>query len=94
MVTRKPFANALAVAAQDIALPLLALLFQVSDEGVPVHKPRTRRHEVPSGKANHPLHIAFVVALAGTTIAILEEVMGLKPAEGPRPLPRAVRQDP
>ena len=33
------------------------------------------------------------VTLARTAVAVLEEVMGLKPAERPRSLPRAVRQD-
>ena len=92
-VTHKPFADALAVAAQDVALPVAALLFQVAIEGVPARKPGTRRHEVPPGIADHPLHIAFVVTLAGTAGAVLEEVMGLQPAERPGPLPRAVRQD-
>ena len=49
-----------------------------------------RRHEVPPGIADHPLHIAFVVTLAGTAVAVLEEVMGLQPAERPRSLPRAI----
>ena len=34
-VTHKPFADALAVAAQDVALPVAAWLFQVAIEGVP-----------------------------------------------------------
>ena len=64
-VTHKPFADALAVAAQDVALPVAALLFQVAIEGVPAREPGKRRHEVPPGIADHPLHIAFVVTLAG-----------------------------
>ena len=40
--------------------------------------------------ADHPLHIAFVVTLAGTAVAVLEEVMELQPAERPRSLPRAI----
>ena len=83
-VTHKPFADALAVAAQDVALPVAALLFQVAIEGVPAREPGKRRHEVPPGIADHPLHIAFVVTLAGTAVAVLEEVMGLQPAERPR----------
>ena len=74
-VPHKPFADALAVAAHDVALPFAALLLHVSVEGVPARKPGTRRHEVPPGKANHPLHITLVVALAGTAITILEQVM-------------------
>ena len=89
-VTHKPFADALAVAAQDVALPVAALLFQVAIEGVPAREPGKRRHEVPPGIADHPLHIAFVVTLAGTAVAVLEEVMGLQPAERPRSLPRAI----
>ena len=88
-VTHKPFADALAVAAQDVALPVAALLFQVAIEGVPAREPGTRRHDVPPGIADHPLHIAFVVTLAGTAVAVLEEVMGLQPAERPRSLGRS-----
>ena len=55
-VTHKPFADALAVAAQDVALPVAALLFQVAIEGVPAREPGKRRHEVPPGIADHPLH--------------------------------------
>ena len=36
---------------------------------------------------------AFIVALAGAAVAVLEQAMGLQPAERPGPLPRAVRQD-
>ena len=93
VVPHKPFADALAVAAQDFILPFAALLLQMDIEGVPAREPGTRRHEVPPGKANHPLHITLVVALAGTAITILEQVMRLQPAEGPRSLPRAIRQD-
>ena len=74
-VTHKPFADALAVAAQDVALPVAASLFQVAIEGVPAREPGKRRHEVPPGIADHPLHIAFVVTLAGTAVAVLEEVI-------------------
>ena len=38
-VTHKPFADALAVAAQDVALPVAAWLFQVAIEGVPAREP-------------------------------------------------------
>ena len=62
-------------------------------EGVPAREPGKRHHKVPPGIADHPLHIAFVVTLAGTAVAVLEQVMGLQPAERPGPLPRAVRQD-
>ena len=92
-VPHKPFADALAVAAQDVALPFVALLLQVSIEGLPARKPGKRRHEVPPGKADYPLNIAFIVTLAGTAISVLEQVMGLQPAERPRSLPRAVRQN-
>ena len=51
VVTDKPLADALAVAAQDIALPVAALFLQVSVEGVSAREPGTRRHEVPPGKA-------------------------------------------
>ena len=51
-------------------LPVAALLFQVAIEGVPAREPGKRRHEVPPGIADHPLHIAFVVTLAGTAVAV------------------------
>ena len=37
--------------------------------------------------------MAFVVALAGTAVTVLEEVMGLQSAERSRSLSRAIRQD-
>ena len=62
--------------------------------GVPAREPGKRRHEVPPGIADRPLHIAFVVTLVGTNVAVLEEVMGLQPAERKRSLPAARdRQD-
>jgi hypothetical protein len=69
--------DGLAVAAHDVALPFAALLLQVSIEGVPARKPGTRRHEVPPGVTDHPLYIAFIVALAGAAIAVLKQIMGL-----------------
>ena len=84
---------ALTVAAHDLALPVAALFLQLGIEGVPARKPGTRHHKVPPGVANHPFYIAFIVALAGAAVAVLEQVMGLQPAERPGPLPRAVRQD-
>ena len=86
-------AASLTVAAHDLALPVAALFLQLGIEGVPARKPGTRHHKVPPGVANHPFYIAFIVALAGAAVAVLEQVMGLQPAERPGPLPRAVRQD-
>ena len=87
------FADSLTVSAHDLALPVAALFLQLGIEGVPARKPGTRHHKVPPGVANHPFYIAFIVALAGAAVAVLEQVMGLQPAERPGPLPRAVRQD-
>ena len=78
----------LRTAAQDVALPDTALLFQVAIEGVPAREPGKRRYEVNAGHRGQ--NIAFVVTLAGTAVAVLEEVMGLQPAERPRSLPRAI----
>ena len=50
-------------------------LHKLAIEGVPAREPGKRRHEVPPGIADHPLHIAFVVTLAGTAVAVLEEVI-------------------
>ncbi len=92
-VTRELFADALAVAARNIALPVAATRLQGCIEGIPALVTGKRRHEVPPGIADHPFHIAFVIALAGTAITIFEEVMRLKPTERRCSLPHAVRQD-
>ena len=81
------------MAAQDVAVSFAALFLQMNVECRPAFEPWKRRHEGPPGVANYTFHIAFVVALAGPAITVLEEVMRLKPAERSRPLPRAVRQD-
>ncbi len=81
------------MAAQDVAFPSPTLMFQVSVEGVPARKPGDGNHEVPAGVTDQPLHLALIIALAGAAISILEQIMGLKPAERSRSLPRAVRQD-
>ena len=89
----EPVADALAVAAQDLVLPFAALRLQVGIEGIPTLEPGQRRHEVPPGVANHPLHIAFIVTLARTAVAVFEKVMGHQPGEGSGPLPCPVRQN-
>ena len=81
------------MAAWNIALPVAATRLQGRIEGVPALVTGKRRHEVPPGVADHPFHIAFVIALAGTAITIFEEVMRLKPAERRRSFPHTVRQD-
>ena len=65
------------------------VFLQLGIEGVPARKPGTRHHKVPPGVANHPFYIAFIVAPAGAAVAVLEQGMGLQPAERPGPLPRA-----
>ena len=92
-IAPEALADSLTVAAHDLALPVAALFLQLGIEGVPDRKPGTRHHKVPPGVANHPFYIAFIVALAGAAVAVLEQAMGLQPAERPGPLPRAVRQD-
>ena len=92
-IAPEALADSLTVAAHDLALPVAALFLQRGIEGVPARKPGTRHHKVPPGVANHPFYIAFIVALAGAAVAVLEQGMGLQPAERPGPLPRAVRQD-
>ena len=92
-VASEPLADGLAMAAQDVAFPSPTLMFQVSVEGVPARKPGDGNHEVPAGVTDQPLHLALIIALAGAAISILEQIMGLKPAERSRSLPRAVRQD-
>ena len=91
-IALEPSADSLAVAAQHVALPFAALLLQVDIEGLPTLEPGDRSHEVPPRVADQTFHLALVIAFAGTTIAVLEKVMGLEPAERLRPLPPAVRQ--
>ena len=78
-IAPEALADSLTVAAPDLALPVAALFLQLGIEGVPARKPGTRHHKVPPGVANHPFYIAFIVALAGAAVAVLEQVMGLQP---------------
>ena len=94
LIPDKPFADTLAVTAQDITLSTSALLLQVSVEGVPTLKPGHGHHEVPSSVTNDTLHVTFVIPLAGAAVTILKKIMGLKAAERTRSLPCTIRQYP
>ena len=92
-IALEPLADRLVVTAQDLHLPLAALLLQPGVEVVPGRKPRQRHHEVPSRPADDPLDAALVIALAGSAVAILDDVVRQQPAEERRPLACPVRQD-
>src|SRR3546814_507576 len=50
-------------------------------------------HEVGAGELHQPLDFAFVIALARTTEAILEQAMADQLGKGPRPLALPVAAD-
>lgn len=90
----QPFANAGLGAAQDIALPFAALLFQMSIERGPVRKGRNRHHEVAPRVADQTLHGSFVVARAGSPVAVVDHVVRHQCAEPLCSLPGAIGQNP
>ena len=80
--------------AQPAPATLAALALEVGDQRVPTAKPWDRHEEVATGVADQPFHFAFVVALARSLEAIVEQVVRLELAEDSRPLARAVPEDP
>ena len=57
-------------------------------------KRRYRHQEVAPHVAHHPLHLPLVIALAGTTKPVLEQVMGLQLGKRPRALAATIAQYP
>ncbi len=89
-ITNQALPDAVAVPAQNVRLTLAALLRQPGIQGVPCRKTGDGHHEVAPRISNQALDSPLVIALAGSAIAIMDEVMRQEPAEqlGPRPQPR------
>lgn len=92
-ITRQALSDAIAVSAQNIHLTFAALLCQPEVQGFPRRKPGDGHHEVASSKPDQALNGALVVAFAGPTITVINEVMRQEPAEQLGPLTRATRQN-
>jgi hypothetical protein len=63
-------------------------------QGVKAVSDGQRRHEVAPDIADQALHLAFVVALAGTPEPVIEKVMALQFGEHRRAQPLATLHDP
>ena len=89
-VTLQTLAYRLLVPMQDRRLPLTALLFQPGVEALDVRKLRQRHHHVAPRPANQTFHVAFVIPLAGATIAIIKQVVRQHLCEHLRPTATAI----
>ena len=87
-----PLADGLGVSPQHGVHPLQAPPLQVGIQRLKTLHRRYRRQEVAPRVAHHPLDIPLVIALAGTTEPVLEQVVGLQLGEGPGALPASVAQ--
>jgi len=92
-ITHEALTDRFRLAAQEIRLALAALLSQIVVERVPCRKPWDWHHEVAAGVSDQPFHIALVIALTGSAIAVSKQVVRQKPAEECRPLTRSIRKD-
>src|SRR5689334_379714 len=86
-------ANRLVVTAQPLGEPAATTLEQLLVQRREARRPRYRHQKVPADPADQPLHFALVVAFAGPTKTVGEQVMGLQLTEDPRPLPRPIAQE-
>ena len=68
-------ADRLGMPTQPLGEPLAAALCQISVERLEAVERRYRHHEVPTRKADEPLDLPLVVALARTPELILEQVV-------------------
>ena len=71
-----------------------AALFQMGIQRIEALEGRHRHQKVSSHVPHQALHLAFVIALAGTPEPVLEQVVGLQLGEGAGALAPAVSQDP
>ena len=74
--------------------PLQAAPLQVGVERLEALEGRHRHQEVAPHVAHHALDLPLVVALAGTSEPVVEQVAGLELREGPGALALAIPQDP
>lgn len=81
------------MSANNIVLALQALPLQPGVQRIEAVKPGSRNQEVSPAIADDPLHIAFVVPLAGTAEPVFEQIMRLQFREGSGPHPFAVPED-
>ena len=93
-VAFEALADALAMPAKNVALALAAALLQVLVERLEACKTRQRNHEVAPRPAHQTLHGSLVVALAGTSVPVPDDVVREKSTEQPRPAARPVTLDP
>ena len=92
-IPQQPLADRLGMAAEYGILPLEALLFQPGVQRLEALEPGHRHQEVSTAEADHTLHVALVVPLAGATEAILEQVVRLQLGEGDGSLAGPVAED-
>jgi hypothetical protein len=93
-IMQQPFADRLAVTPQDRVLALEALFLQPGVQRIKALEARHRHQEVPPAKADHPLDVTLVIALAWPTEPVLEQVMRLQLGEGPGALSGPVPENP
>ena len=87
-----PLADGLGVSPQHGVHPLQAPPLQVGIQRLKTLHRRYRHQEVAPRVAHHPLDIPLVIALAGTTEPVLEQVVGLQLGAGPGALPASMAQ--
>jgi hypothetical protein len=93
-ITGQPFADCLVMPAQPIAKAAPARRQQLLVQRGKARRMRHRHQGVPPDEPDQTLHLALVVALAGTAEPIRKQVMRLQLAEGARALPAPIAQDP
>ena len=86
--------DALAMPAKNVTLALAAALLQILVERLEACKARQRNHEVAPRPAHQTLHRPLVVALAGASVSVPDEVVREKSAEQLRPAACPVALDP
>ena len=87
-VTGQSFTDCLSVTTQPIAKAAPAVRQQLRVQRSEARRMRHRHQVIPAGEPNQTLHLAFVIALAGTAKPIRKQIVRLQFAEHTRPLPR------
>ena len=81
------------MATQNLVLAFEALLLQPGVQVLEAGEAGHRHQVVPPAKADHPLDIALVIALAWPAELVREQVMRLQLGEGPGAFARSVAKD-